>query len=109
MTRERLHNRRRQITDCVRWPLDAGRRIHVSAGFAGDGRILEAFLRGGGRSGSDVDFLLDDLAVLLSRDLQHGDRLAKIASGLGRLPDGKPSSIVGAVVDRLLSIEANEP
>jgi hypothetical protein len=109
MTRQRLPDRRQQITDCVRWPPEGGRRIHVSGGLAGDGRILEAFLRGGGRVGSEIDFLLDDIAVLLSRDLQHGDRLAEIASGLGRLPDGKPASLIGAVVGRLLTIEAGQP
>jgi hypothetical protein len=108
MKRERLPSRRPQVTDDTRWPGDGGRRIHVSAGLAADGRILEAFLRGS-KSGSELDFLLDDIAVLLSRDLQHGDRLAQIASGLGRLPDGKPASLIGAVVDRLRSIEAGEP
>jgi len=105
-TRRRLPHRRRQITEGIRWPLEGGRRIHVSAGFDHDGRLLEVFLRGGGKSGSATDFLLDDVAVALSRLMQYGDRLAQIAPGLGRLPDGKPSSIVGAVVDRLLAIEA---
>src|SRR5215472_4270791 len=105
MTRERLPNRRVQVTDATRWPLEGGRRIHVSAGLADDGRILETFLRGGGKSGSGVDFLLDDIAVIISRDLQHGDTIEAIAAGIGRLPDGKPASIVGAVVDRLMAIE----
>jgi hypothetical protein len=107
MSRERLPNRRRQVKDFMRWPLEGGKRIHVSAGLSADGRILEAFLRGS-KIGSELDFLLDDIAVLLSRDLQHGDRLAQIASGLGRLPDGKPASLIGAVVDRLRSIEAGK-
>jgi hypothetical protein len=109
MSRERLPNRRPQVTDGTRWPLEGGRRIHVSAGLAGDGRILETFLRGGGKSGSSVDFLLDDIAVLFSRALQHGDSIEAIAAGLGRLPDGEPASIVGAVADRLRAIEAGEP
>jgi hypothetical protein len=45
--------------------------------------------------------------VVLSRLLQHGDRLADIARGVGRLPDGEPASIVGAVMDRLVEIEAD--
>ncbi|HLJ20095.1 MAG TPA: ribonucleotide reductase [Stellaceae bacterium] len=106
--RERLPNRRAQITDNVRWPLDGGRRIHVSAGLTPDGRILETFLRGGGRVGSEVDFLLDDVAVLISRLLQHGDTLGAIASGLGRLSTGEPASVVAAVVDRLLEIERGD-
>jgi hypothetical protein len=104
MTRERLPNRRSQITESISW---GGSRIHVSAGFSRDGRILETFLRGGGRVGSDRDHQLDDIAVVLSRLLQHGDRLADIARGVGRLPDGEPASIVGAVMDRLVEIEAD--
>jgi hypothetical protein len=99
--RERLPNRRRQITDITRWPLAGGRSIHVSAGLAPDGRILETFLRGGGRVGSETDFLLDDVAVILSRLLQHGDTIELIARGVGRLPDGSPASMVGAAVDVL--------
>jgi hypothetical protein len=109
MTRERLPNRRVSVVDCIRWPLESGRRIHVAAGFAEDGRLLETFLRGGGRVGSDTDMLLDDAAVLLSRCLQHGDRLQLIGAGVGRLPGGGPSSIVGAVVDMLLRIERGAP
>jgi hypothetical protein len=102
--RKRLPNRRPQVTDATRWPLEGGRRVHVSAGLADDGRILETFLRGGGKSGSGVDFLLDDIAVIISRALQHGDTVEAIAAGVGRQPDGKPSSIIGAVVDRLAVI-----
>jgi hypothetical protein len=105
MPRERLPNRRDQTTDSIRWP-EGGRRVFVSAGFARDGRLLETFLRGGGRSGSDTDFLLDDLAVVLSRALQYGDTITNIACGLGRAPGGEASSLVGAVVDKLLELES---
>ncbi len=97
-TRERLPNRRRSITDSFHWPPDTGARIHLSAGFTGDGRILEVFVRGGGKVGSERDFLLDDVAVLVSLLLQRGETLAGIARSLGRLPDGDAASIVGAVV-----------
>lgn len=104
MARTSLPNRRLTLTDCIRWPLD-GARVHVSAGFAEDGRLLEAFLRGGGRVGSERDHLLDDVAVLLSRALQHGDSVAGIAAALGRMPGGEPASIVGAVLDKLAEME----
>jgi hypothetical protein len=105
--RERLPNRRPAVTDSIRWPIDEGRRIHVTAGFAADGRLLEVFARGGGHVGSERDFLLDDVAVLISRCLQHGDTTAAIAGGLGRLSDGIPASVVGAVVDRLVEIQCD--
>lgn len=102
--RERLPHRRASVTDCIRWPETFGRRIHVTAGFTNDGRILETFVRGGGRVGSERDFLLDDIAVLISRLLQHGDDTSSIANGLGRI-EGRPSSVIGGVVDLLIEIE----
>ena len=103
MSRERLPNRRRSITDSITW---GGSRVHVTAGFSDNGRLLETFIRGGGRGGSERDHMLDDIAVALARLLQHGDRLEALAAGVGRLPTGEPASILGAVVDRLLAIEA---
>jgi hypothetical protein len=107
MSRERLPNRRRAVTDGIRWPTGDGGRIHVSAGLAPDGRVLEVFLRGGGRVGSDLDFLLDDIAVLTSRLLQHGDTLDAIAAGLGRLPDGAPASVIGAAIEKAVAMGQN--
>lgn len=101
--RERLPNRREQTTDEVIWK---GTRIHVSAGFSDDGRLLECFLSTA-KVGSEIDHLLDDFAVMLSRGLQHGDPLADIAKGIGRLPCGGPASILGAVVDKLVEIEGS--
>jgi hypothetical protein len=103
MSRERLPTRRAAVTETI--TLAGGQRIHVTAGFAPDGRLLEVFLRGA-KSGSDRDHLLDDAAVCLSRLLQHGDSLTAIAAGIGRQPDNAPSSMIGVVVDRLLLIEA---
>lgn len=52
--------------------------------------------------GSEVDGLYGDVAVLISRLLQYGDDPASLASGMGRLGDGKsPASIIGAVADVL--------
>lgn len=110
MIRRRLPNRRPSETTCIRWPTVGGRRIHITAGFdPATGEVREAFLRGGGRVGSDTDLLLDDLAVLVSRLLQHGESPAEIARGLGRLPDGAPASIAGAVVDVLVAIPQPRP
>lgn len=107
MSRERLPNRRAALTDSVRWPIPDGRKIHVTAGFTVDSRLLETFLRGGGVVGSQTDFLLDDIAVLVSRLLQHSDTLPQVKAGLGRTPEGVPSSIIGAVVDKLLELEGH--
>jgi hypothetical protein len=108
MSRERLPARRSQLTDSsARWPIDSGRRLHISVGLSSDGRCLEVFARGASKTGTDLDFTLDDAAIMLSRLLQHGDRLEDIARGLSRFPDGRPSSIVGVIVDKAREIEAD--
>lgn len=91
-------------TTSIRWPLDVGRRIFVTANFADD-RIVGVFLRGGGQVGSDLDFLLDDVAITLSRSLQHGDAADLLADGVSRSPGGAPMSLLGAVADELVQLE----
>ena len=50
---------------------------------------------------SDVDGLCGDVGVLISRLLQYGDDPAALAAGIGRLGNGDPASIIGAVADAL--------
>lgn len=111
MSRARPPNRRQGDRDFVRWPPEGsdrepGRRIHVTANFAdATGKMYETFLRGGGRVGTDVDFLLDDVAVLISRGLQHGDTAAAMADGVSRGIHGEATSVVGVILDKLVEIE----
>ncbi len=51
---------------------------------------------------SDTDLLCDDIGVLMSRLLQHGDGPASLAAGIGRLGNGEAASIIGAVADILV-------
>lgn len=101
MSRERLPNRRATVTETVTW---GSNRVHISAGLATNGRVLECFVAGA-KVGSERDQQLDDEGVLLSRLLQHGDRLVTIAAGIGRLPGGAPATLIGVVIDRLLEME----
>jgi hypothetical protein len=94
--RERLPNRRAAATVTMLWN---DRPCNVSVGYADDGRVFEVFARDARRVYSEHDCTLDDAAVLISRALQHGDNLSTMAAGIGRLPDGSPSSIVGAIID----------
>jgi hypothetical protein len=100
--RERLPGRRPAITSTMVWH---GIRLHISVGLTDDGRVLEVFIAGAW-VGSDRDHLLADFGVLTSRLLQHGDRLVDIAKGIGRLPLGESASILGAVVDHVVELEA---
>lgn len=98
--------RREHETDEARWPPGpSGKRVYVSCGRGRLGIVREVFLRGGSKVGSEFDCMLDDVAVLLSRCLQHGDRLEDIAAGMGRGPDGAPLSVLAAAVDAALVIE----
>ncbi len=100
MARENLPTRRPSETTDL-W--HGGQRYHVTIGRYPDGRVGEVFLSGA-KSGSDVDGLCADVGVLVSRLLQHGDTPASLASGMGRLGDGKtPASFAGAVADMLLA------
>jgi hypothetical protein len=98
--RERLPNRRPSITATLEW---RNSPLRVSVGFNHDGKPLEIFARAS-KPDSDLDCDVDDIAVALSRLLQRGDQLSSIARGIGRLPDGSPSSIVGAIIDEALRL-----
>ncbi len=97
MPRKRLPNRRQSETVDLHY---GGRRYHLGIGEYPDGEPGETFVRGA-KPGSDTDLLCDDLGVLISRLLQFGDDPAALAAGLGRLGNGDPASIVGAIADVL--------
>ena len=80
---------------------------HATVGFDAHGRPAEIFLRptGGAKSGSEVDFLLDDLAVVVSVALQHGVPASALARSVSRTPDGTPTTIAGAAAALLAELE----
>jgi hypothetical protein len=74
----------------------------MPAGTPEAGRIFEVFLRGQGKVGSERDFLLDDIAVLIS----HLLRMGMTAGGISRmlaapLEDGRPASVIAAVCEEI--------
>jgi hypothetical protein len=94
--RHTLPPRRRAETFNLEWGgLD--RRFAITAGYYSNGAVGEVFITGG-KSGQEVEAIARDGAVLLSLALQYGADLANLASA----GTGAPSSIIGAVVDRLL-------
>lgn len=115
MARMRLPDRRPAVS--ARLDHEGG-HVHATAGFdPAAGQVREVFLRRGGPPGSDMDRLLDDVGVLLSRLLQLDVAPADLARGVGRLGDyprigtiycgetvvalAAPASIVGVAVDWL--------
>lgn len=102
MTRVRLPDRRPSVT--LELEHD-GFRCTLSSSTYADGRIGEVFVAGL-KSGSAIEALVTDAAVLVSHLLQHGITSADLAASIGRLGDHRPASLIGAVVDRLLDVEA---
>jgi len=77
-----------------------GQRFHVSVGRFRDGSIAEVFLSGG-KSGSDLEAVTRDAAIALSIASQYGVPLDPIRHAITRNSDNTPSSIIGAVLERL--------
>jgi hypothetical protein len=98
-TRTPLPLRRFSETTEMRLPGKQG-AFAVTIGRYQDGTIGEVFVSGA-KAGSEVDAVARDGAVLLSIALQYGVPLDAFGSALTRNLDGSPSSIIGAVVDRL--------
>ena len=95
--RERLPNRRWSETFGIRmW----GNMFHVTIGYQPDGRPGEVFIAGS-KSGVQLDSVCRDGAVLLSLAMQYGVPLDVIRDALTKDGDGSPSTIVGAIVERL--------
>src|SRR5262245_45264654 len=72
----------------------------VSTGRYPDGRIAEVFIFGA-KAGSEVEAVAHDGAVILSIAMQYGVPLDVIKGAIKRETDGSPSTIVGAVIDKL--------
>lgn len=68
-------------------------------------RVGEVFICGS-KSGTAFEAVARDGAILLSLALQHGVALETIKHAITREADGAASTIVGAVVDKLIEMEA---
>jgi hypothetical protein len=112
--RTKLPNRRpaviRRMVFVPPGPTAQPQRVYVCAGYLmvpdAAPTVREVFLRGHGRVGSEFDFLLDDVAVLLSRLLQADLAPISVREHLGAAhSNGKPLTIVAAVADELVAIQ----
>lgn len=75
--------------------------FQITVGRYPDGNVGEVFITGC-KSGSAFDAVARDGAILLSLALQFGVPLETIRHAMTREGDGSASTIVGAVVDRLM-------
>lgn len=109
--REKLPNRRPQITSTVKYqdPYAQGRgmEIEVSFGFNARGVLKELFINS---KTHPLTPLLNDICILISRLLQHGDTIESIAEGLGENRSegqtaGAPSSFIGAIARQGVTVQ----
>ena len=81
------------------------KRYFITVGYYDDGGIGEVFINHP-VSGLQSEAIARDGAVLVSMALQHGVPLQTIQHAVTRNSNNEPTSIVGAVVDRLISMES---
>jgi hypothetical protein len=72
----------------------------VTVGFYRDGTPGEVFV-GVGKTGTDIESIARDAAVLLSLALQHRVSPETISRAITRGASEEPASILGAVVDSI--------
>jgi hypothetical protein len=96
-TRRRLPNRRASETQSFD---HAGTDITVTAGKYLEGAIGEIFISAG-HANSAIDAIVSDAAIAVSFALQHGADLVAIKAAMKRDSQGKPSSPIGAALDRI--------
>lgn len=78
-------------------------RFTVSVGVYPDGHPGEVFARGA-KAGSQLDGLVDDACIVVSRLLQHGEPPGTLVRCLGRDGDA-PASVIGAIADLVAEID----
>lgn len=79
----------------------AGHRYTAGLGFFETGGLGEIFINVPGRSGSTVETVARDAAILTSICLQHGASMETIRHALTRNGDGSASGPVGVLLDSL--------
>src|SRR5262245_15893488 len=101
MTRKTLPQRRYAETFNMTFG-GQNREYTVTVGYYGWGtrEVGEVFITGA-KTGSDAEAIARDGAILLSIALQFGAPLETIAHAITREGNGAPSTIIGAVIDRL--------
>lgn len=110
--RTRLPDRRPAIRQRMKWSDSRGDEhvAHVSFGFDREGAVREVFCQAK-KEGSDMQGLVHDACIAVSRCLQRGDRIAEIARSLGELREedqetGRPASVIGALARLGAAVEA---
>jgi len=86
----------------------AGHRYTAGLGFFETGGLAEIFINVPGRSGSAIEAVARDAAILTSICLQYGASVATIRHALTRNSDGSAGGPLGVVLD-LLARSSDRP
>src|SRR4051812_7250736 len=103
---ENRHRRRRLAQRRQHHLVDfehAGHHYTAGLGFFDSGELAEVFLNVPGRSGSAIETVARDAAILASICLQYGASAEVIRRALTRNNDGSAGGPVGAVLDLIAS------
>lgn len=98
MTRAALPNRR--FSETIKLYHGGQSPYHITVGRYPDETAAEVFISTN-KIGSAQDALARDIAILMSLCLQYGCALSIMRDALTREADGSPSTIAGAVADKL--------
>lgn len=97
-TRTVLPNRRLADTMPFNW---ANGEHSMTVGYFGGQEPAEIFINLNKQSGSELEAIARDGAILLSIALQHGCPLETIEKAITRTVQGEPRTVIGAAVDTL--------
>ena len=100
--RERLLQRRASLTFNLE---HVGLHYTVTLSNFPDGRPAECFVQNH-RLSSAADVAARDSGILLSLLFQFGCPAATIAHAITRNSDGSPSGVVGAILDKIMTLNA---
>jgi hypothetical protein len=100
--RERLPNKRRSVSFTLELH---GLKYTATFSRFSDGRVAEVFLQNH-KPGSQSDSYARDSAIAASLALQHGCSLDVLRRAVLRDPQGRPSTPLGAALDRIAELEA---
>lgn len=103
--RQRLNPRHKSINTNLIWVSGSGaeHKLQITFGFGDENKVKEAFCASFKRD-SDIVALANDSCILLSRLLQMGDLLSDISHSMSE-NNGRPASILGAIIHKGLEIE----
>ena len=101
----------RRLTETRKITTREGHTVHLSVGYdpADPARPREVFYSAGFRTGSQLEFQIQDDCVLLSLLLQHGHRPEDIVKSLARTEDVDGDTVYASVVGLIAAELTDQP